>query len=353
MAQNYRNLTLGIKNRLDPEHIMLTKAITDDLSAITYSDVVEYIRYAMNGVDPAYTQKSKDAGENVKTHLINGGIGDADFRYQGSVMTNTHIRGYSDIDLLVLSSRFYHYDYNEVNSIVADAARQARFYPTQVRKIITESQVSPYTGNGLEDLRELRSRSEAIMQRTYNSCDVSKPKSVKIKNTNLNREVDIVIANWYDDIASIISDKGINRGLQVYNKHLHQRGKVDFPFISIERINSRSAETGGRLKKMIRFLKNVKAESALQIDLSSFDFNAICYDIATTQYQSLAFYQLVPVLYLQLNRIAASQAVADNIMSVDGREPIFRGNPGKLQSLRNLMGEINLILTDLNQTRIL
>jgi len=351
MPQNYRQLTLGVKNRLDPDHIMLTKAINEDLSAISYSDVVEYIRYAMNGVEPAYTQKSKDAGEYVKAHLVNGGITDADFRYQGSVMTNTHIKGYSDIDLLVLSDKFYAYTY-EVHSIAADTAQQVNYYPTQLKKIISESQTSPYTGNSLEDLRELRTKSEAIMQRTYLNCEVSKPKSIKIKNTSLNREVDIVVANWYDDIGSIISDKGVNRGLQVYNKHLHQKGKVDFPFISIERINSRSADTGGRLKKMIRFLKNVKAKSALNIDLSSFDFNAICYDINTTLYQSLVFYQLVAVLYGQLYRIASNQTVADGITSVDGREHIFRGNPGKLQSLRNLMSEILLILQDLNLTQL-
>ena len=350
---NYRELTKGIRNRLDPENLIFEKAIRDELSSISYSDVLEYVRYAMNGVEPAYTQRSKDAGENVKTHLTNGGISDASFKYQGSVMTNTHIKGYSDIDLLVISDKFYTYDYWGVKNILNDAASQQRFYQSQLNKMKSEEQIGSYPGSPLDDLRKLRMDSESILQLKYLACDISKPKCIKIKNTNLNREVDIVIANWYDDVTSIINDKGNNRGIQVYNKELHQKGKIDFPFVSIERINDKSTITGGRLKKMIRFLKNLKAKSTLSIDLNSFDFNAVCYDIEQAKYQSLVFHRLVPVLYQQLKNIATNQSVSDNLLSVDGREYIFRGKPEKLQSLRNLIIEVESIVTDLKSAYVI
>ncbi|MGJ1366773.1 nucleotidyltransferase domain-containing protein [Sphingobacterium spiritivorum] len=350
MAQNYRELTRQLRNRLDPENQILEKSIKEELSSISYSDVLEYVRYAMNGVEPSYTQRSKEAGDRVKTHLYNGGITSATFRYQGSVMTDTHIRGYSDIDLLVISDLFYTFD-----SIgVTQALNESYYYqPSQLQKLRTEKEVGSYAGNALDDLRQLRLDSEGILQKKYIVCDISKPKSIKIENKDLKREVDVVISNWYDDVTSIVNDKGTNRGIQVYNKELHQKGKVDFPFVSIDRINARSAETFGRLKKMIRFLKNLKAKSDLQIDLSSFDFNAICYDIDVSVYRHAVFYELVPVLYHQLTRLAGDTNLANSLLSVDGREYIFRGKPEKMQSLRNLLIEINAILLDLKNARLL
>ena len=71
--------------------------------------------------------------------------------------------------------------------------------------------------------------------------------------------MDIVIANWYDNVTAVLRDKDSDfRGIQVYNKELNSKGDPDYPFLSIKRINDRSSKTNGRLKKMIRFLKNIK-----------------------------------------------------------------------------------------------
>jgi len=349
---NYKELIYNLKNRLDPENLILEKSIKEELSSISYSDVLEYVRYAMNGVEYAYTQRSKEAGENVKNHLVNGGIADVTFKYQGSVMTDTHIKGYSDIDLLVISEKFYTHDSYSIKRILNEESLQSIYYSNQIDKIRRETQVGEYNGSPLDDLKNLRVDSEDILKIKYLNFDASKPKSIWIRNTNLRREVDIVIANWYDDVISVINDKGANRGIQVYNKHLNTKGKVDFPFISIERINNRSSITNGRLKKMIRFLKNVKAKSNLTIELSSFDFNAICYDIDPILYQNKAFYQLVHVLYTQLNFIANNSTKANSLTSVDGREYIFVNNYEKLQGLRNLMTEVNSIILDLSLSKI-
>lgn len=349
MPQNYKELTQQLRSRLDPERLIFEKSINEELSSISYADVLEYVRYAMNGVEPAYTQRSKEAGERVKGHLYDGGITDATFQYQGSVMTDTHIRGYSDIDLLVISDKFYSWDSAGVGQALNESYN---YHALQLQKLHFETEVGNYSGNALDDLRQLRLDSESILQRKYMVCDTSKPKSIKIENKDLKREVDVVIANWYDDVTSIVNNKGTNRGIQVYHKDLHIKGKVDFPFVSIERINTRSASTSGRLKKMIRFLKNLKAKSSLTIDLSSFDLNAICYDIDTSKYQYATFYQLVPVLYIQLKRLADNTDAANNLISVDGREYIFRGKPEKVRSIRNLMTEIETILLDLKNSRI-
>ena len=346
MAKNYRLLTESARVRLNPENRVLLKAFSDELSTISYSDVLVYIRTIMKGVEPEYTQKSKDAGEKVKEHLAKE-LKDVSFKYQGSVMTDTHIKGYSDIDLLTISEKFYSYDASNIKNILESQQIRANYYQSALDKLQKEINNLNYVGNVLDDLRNLRLDSETILTKVYSICDKSKPKSIKINNLSLRREVDIVIANWYDDVSSIINDKGDNRGIQIYNKDTNSRENADYPFLSIKRINERSSITGGRLKKMIRFIKQIKASSDHNIDLSSFDINAICYDINIGEYQNLSFYALVPIIYNQLTNIAINDNKADNLVSVDGREYIFRGKTSKRENLKKLLAEVEGIFNDL------
>lgn len=345
MTKNYRQLIESVKGRINPEHFAVTKAFSDELSTIAYSEVLTYIRLAMKGVEPEYTQKSKDAGQRVKEHLLKE-LKNVSFKYQGSVMTDTHIKGYSDIDLLTISEKFYQPDNYNIKKLLENSEQRVRFF-SSLPKLEKEVAGSTYQGNALDDLRNLRIDSENILRGVYTNCETKKPKSIKIKNLSLNREVDIVIANWYDDITSVINDKGEYRGIQVYNKETHSRGEADYPFLSIKRINERSSFTNGRLKKMIRFLKNNKANSDQNIDLSSFDINAICYDISVSEYQNLSFYELVPVIYNQMKKISTDENKADNLVSVDGREWIFRGNNNKKENFKKLVTEVEGIFIDL------
>lgn len=346
MPNNYRQLIESIKGRINPENFAMEKIFSDELATISYSEVLTYIRLSMKGVEPEYTQKSIDAGEKVKEHLSKE-LKDVTFKFQGSVMTNTHIKGYSDIDLLTISEKFYQADRPKIKVLLENSEQRVRF-SSSLPKLEREVNASTYQGNALDDLRLLRINSENILSSVYSVCDKTKGKSIKILNKSLNREVDIVIANWFDDITSVINDKGEYRGIQVYNKDTNSRENADFPFLSIKRINERSSKTNGRLKKMIRFLKNGKAKSEQDIDLSSFDINAICYDINIAEYQNLSFYELVPVIYNQMKKIATDDSKADNLVSVDGREYIFRGNAPKKENLKKLLAEIESVFIDLN-----
>jgi hypothetical protein len=350
MAKNYRQLTESIRSRINPENIAVQKSFSDELSTLSYSDVLTFIRVAMKGVEPEYTQKSKDAGERVKEHLSKE-LKDVSFKYQGSVMTNTHIKGFSDIDLLTICEKFYQPDKNNIQKLLENSEQRVKFF-SSLPKLEKEVTGSSYQGNTLEDLRNLRIDSENVLKYVYTNCDIKKPKSIKIKNLSLNREVDIVVANWYDDITSVINDKGDYRGIQVYNKDTNSRGVADYPFLSIKKINDRSSLTSGRLKKMIRFLKNVKAISDHEIDLSSFDINAICYDISPPKYQNLTIFELVPLLHVQLKSICTNQEHSDRIISVDSREYIFRGNSTKLNNIKNLLAEVEGVYSDLLKQNI-
>lgn len=344
--RNYKNLIESTRARLNPDGVTFQRSFNEELSTISYSDALMFVRLAMKSVEPSYTQRTRDAGDRAKEHL-NNGFTDKVFRYQGSVMTNTHIKGYSDIDLLVISDKFYSWDASRVRAVLNEQTQRSNYSESSVRKLLSESEKSSYQGNSISDLQVLRNNSETILYGIYDICDISKPKSIKITNKSLNREVDIVIANWYDDVSSIINDKGDYRGIQIFNKDKQNVENPDYPFTSIKRINERSSFTAGRLKKMIRFMKTVKAESETDIDLSSFDINAICYDIDTATYKHLSFVELVGILYKQLRSICINDAHADKIVSVDGREYIFRFDQNKKYNVRKVLQEIEGIYQDL------
>lgn len=352
MNKNYKILTESIRKRINPDNIYFKKSFTDELSTISYSDVLVYIRTAMKSVEPEYTAKSKEAGENVKNHLKNN-LSQIDFEYQGSVMTDTHIKGYSDIDLLTICDKFYSYDSYRSKRILNEVQLRANYNSSSISKLENEVNVSPYSGDWLLDLKNLRRDCEAVLSRKYFSCDITNPKSIKIFNTDLKRFVDIVIANWYDDVMSIINDKGVYRGIQIYNKDENKKEKPDYPFLSIKRLNDRISNSNGRLRKMIRFLKNVKNDSEVDIDISSFDINAVCYDIDLRLYKDLKFYELVGIMKTQLSLLCTNQVLSDNLVSVDGREYIFKNNANKLSNLKLLYNEVESIFEDLNKTKII
>jgi hypothetical protein len=344
--RDYNKLIQKIQYRTNPENIAISKAFSDELSTVSYSDVLRYVRYAMKAVEPEYTQRSKLAGERVQNHLKEN-LTEVEYKYQGSVMTNTHIKGTSDIDLLVITDSFYTYDRKSIITVINSDNLKAQLNSNQLQKLQSELKGGGYD-SALSDLRKNRIDSEDTLSPIYIICDVSHAKAIKITNKSLNRDVDIVIANWYDNIASILRDKDKDfRGIQVYDKLQNKKGLPDYPFLSIKRINERSSLTNGRLKKMIRFLKNIKADSDIEIKLSSFDINAICYDIEITKYIDKNFYELVPIVYLQLKSLSDNVEHSNNLKSVDGNEHIFRDNADKLNNLQNLMDEINSILLDL------
>ncbi|WP_431244220.1 hypothetical protein ACQ9BO_07605 [Flavobacterium sp. P21] len=141
------------------------------------------------------------------------------------------------------------------------------------------------------------------------------------------------------------------RGIQIYNKKTNKLSDVDYPFWSIKRINERSILTNGRLKNMIRFLKNVKYDCD-NIDnkgaIRSFHINAICYNIGIEKYQYSHFLDLVSIINEELIRILNDKSYRNNIKSVDGTEIIFEKDcDKKMQEISFLQSEINQIVNDL------
>ena len=342
---DYTSLINRIESRYNPESLreVREKSISS-LSGID-KDIAKYVKLAMNEVDPIYTNKTLEAGENAKSHLQRELQESVDFRYQGSVMTRTHIRGVSDIDLLTITSKFQDTDYNKAKAFVENHPYSYDIETMRIKNWVNS--FNRYTGDANNDLRQLRLEDERILQSHYVICNITKPKSIRITNQNLHRDVDVVVASWHDSLEYIKGNGDAYRGIYIYDKQKNERLGPDYPFLSIDRINTRSSYTEGRLKKMIRFLKNVKADASVNIDLTSFDINAICYDINIEEYRNSYYLDLVRILWLKLYHLCQNESEVNNLKSVDGTEYIFRYNPSKLENLKRLENEVSKIYNDI------
>jgi len=353
--RDYQELIKAIKARSNPENLELESYFQEELSKVTYGEVEKFVRFAMRGVEPEYTQRSKLAGERVRNHLETV-LSEVSYEFQGSVMTNTHIIATSDIDLIVLSELFYCKDYYDIEKKLVKSRNTRPINYTRVELLEKAMQRNPFNGNSLQILYNNRILAEKKLHSEYMDCDTEKPKAIQITNRSLKRDVDIVIGSWFDNAETYLNGEDKDyRGVQVYNKGKHSQENPDFPFLRIKKINERNRETNHRLKKMIRFLKNLKAQlnrgsEEKKVSLSSFHINAICYDLKPEVYANLNIYHLVALLFRQLDNLCSNIAYKLSLKSVDGSEQVFQSGGDSQNDLLLLREAVKGVLIDLKSS---
>lgn len=338
MSKTLQEKIGSVLMRRNPDGVVTTESFALDEA----DDVSKYVHLAMEAVDAESTKKSKDAAASVK-NLLTQSVSKVSFQYQGSIMTDTHIKGASDIDLLILPEQFFGWDKSGVEDSL-QSPECKKYSNLQLSRLEAALKTEPYKGDPIADLRYLRDACESILSKSYDECDSSKAKSIKIYNKHYNRNVDIVVASWFDDAISFANNRELTyRGIQLYNCDTNTREAVDRPFLSAKLINERSSCTGGRLKKMIRLLKTLKAESGKEMSFSSFDIYAICYAMNPSQYANLSYIDLVPALTKHFLAVLSGSMSMNGLRSVDGSEVIF-----KTTEKINAAGELAEELLSLN-----
>lgn len=354
MNKNYEQLIRKVKNRTNPddisESVLLSKTFSSELREIGNKKALEYVRRIMHGVEPNYTQKTVEAGKRVMGHLkdVDSSL---DYKFQGSVMTNTHIKGYSDIDLVQITNRFFRHDSKDLYMKEYENPYRSTLIKTQLSQIINSVY---FSGDANVVLKDIREKAEEKLLAVYKNVNIGKPKSIEVRPTSPVRMIDVVTASWFKSLDSILVDDEDYRGIEIYDKEKNLRLSVDYPFIKIKFLNKRDNEVNGRLKKMIRFLKSIKADSdnSDQISLSSFDIASICYNIEVFNYDSKPYFELVEVLLNEFKKIIDNQFYRDGIRSIDNTESIFKDKPKKIKGAILLYREIKSVHDDLTQNLI-
>ncbi|HBU77019.1 MAG TPA: hypothetical protein DEF18_02860 [Muricauda sp.] len=347
MTKNYEKLIQRVKERSNPsaidESVLLEKSFSAELRNLYDRKVLVYIKRAMQGVEPIYTRNTFEAGNKVKSHLKNA-YPNLDYEYQGSVPSNTHIKGYSDIDLVQISGSFYSHENMSVFTNASLRTDLDYYQRTRLNEVIN---ATPYLGDANENLKKIRQDAEELLAKVYKGVNSDKAKSIEVNVTSPKRMVDVVTASWYKSIDAVVNGNEYLKGIQIYDKKKNIRLKVDFPFLKIHLLNDKDSEVNGRLKKMVRFLKTLKADSNVEIDFSSFDISSVCYNIDKIKYFDKSYDELVHVLFEELSKIAMDSVYRDSIRSIDDTEYIFKNNPEKITQLRLLLNELDAILKDM------
>jgi hypothetical protein len=289
---------------------------------------------AMQAVGPTYTRVSRETGDRVasqlSTRLAAAGI-EAEFRLQGSVPLDVHIRRVSDVDLLAIDTSFLTY-------MPVGARAQSGGYVATAK---TSQSV----------LSHLRANIETSLSAAFPAATVDKTgaKAVKISGASLPRMVDVVPAHWLDNVAYQASGRETDRGVTIFNKKTGET--IDnLPFLHIARIGARCDSIGGGLRKAIRLCKNVKADSERDITLPSFDIAATMYHAEMSALQLGQFFDLAVLAETQrfLDVLACDHAMAKTLLVPDGSRAIFDTDE-KLRGLVRLSHDMDELLSNVYQ----
>jgi hypothetical protein len=293
-----------------------------------------YTRYAlgaMQEVGPEYTHKSVETAERVGTQLKSGlasaGI-TADFRLQGSVPLNVHIRGVSDVDLLTLDNDFKTYSRSGALSLQGHYSTAA----------------TSRTSVGV--LSSLRAEAEKILKDKYPAAtvDTSGGKAISISGGSLARPVDVVPSHWHDGHTYQISRQEYDRTVTILNKKIPTT--IDnLPFLHIKLVGDRCDTTLGGLRKAIRLCKNIKAdaiEEGTEINFPSFDIAATMYHADMDALQLGFYYELRILAETQrfLDRLYHEESFAKSLRVPDGSRLIFDSQV-KYEGMKRLSFEID------------
>lgn len=324
MAARTRSLQ-NLQARRNPEG-MLKEAY----ASVQEDEPVQYLLGAMEPVEPSFTKKTYEEGDRIANQISTGLAVEslrADYEYQGSVTKNTHIKAYSDVDLLVIETRFF------------------SLQPPQQPPI-------PYTGDPIKDLLQIRTVCISHLKSAFPKATVddSGPRSVKLSGGSLVRVVDIVAANWYDTVKYAEKKEKIWRGVHILNAHKPDR-EDDQPFLHGAWIDHKDRATAGSARKLIRLLKSLKYDSEGKLTMSSFDIESLVFrmpdaDMNRPRGEEIP---LANACWLWLKKLEDNQAFRDTLEVPDGKRKIFaagKATPAQLTALRQ---ELEGLLYDINQ----
>ena len=280
LKQRRQGVALSVNNYDSASYAGLNKAATLKESWETrsaYGPATTYALGAMQEVEKRNTEISIETANRIQNQLIERlsrkGI-TAESRLQGSVPLNIHIKGVSDVDLLIIDKQMLRYD--------AAGVKANSYFATSK----TDDNI----------LSILRIECADILREAYPAANVdeSGSKSLKITGGSLAREVDVVPSIWWDTAEYQSTNLEYYRGIFIYD--ISKESTIEnLPFLHIQRIKDKCEQTYGGLRKSIRLLKNLRAEAAKEgneINLSSYDIASIMYHADVNNLAQGRFYEL-------------------------------------------------------------
>lgn len=319
------------KRRMDNQNTVLaSQGFGEAYEKRAASKATKYALGAMQEVDPRSTQISYEEFEKVQRHLKEGLSSEGlypDFRLQGSVPLNVHIRGVSDVDLLVIES-------NCLRRQPCEGSLKSYL---------------PYAGSGtiVDDVLLLRSKSEEVLERHFwgATVDKSPAKSIQLSDGAFRRKVDVVPSNWLDTASYQRTLEESQRGVEIVNKYTHEHIS-NYPFLYITEITAKARQTNEGARMGVRLAKNVKNDADADISLSSYDIGSLIYHCPDHYITHMVARDLMILSGIErwFDELSCDQSRAISLMTPDRIRRIL-DETAKWEGLLKLSSE----LTDLAQ----
>jgi hypothetical protein len=311
--------------------IAAARAFDEAISAIREDDSIRYLVETMKPIDREYTENTIAEGDRVKNQLnkgLNSPSAQAEFRYQGSVTNDTHVKVHSDLDLVVIDNDFV--------------------------TIQPPGKVwSPYGRDPIAELKRLRGACVSILRREFPTVTVdSTPgKCVALSGGSLRREIDVVIANWWNTVEYQERAVETLRGIRILDvaASLTIGNK---PFYHNFQIDQRDRAVNGNLRKVCRFLKSLKYDADPELAISSYDIVSIAWNmpnefLAANKGQELLLASNIKTF---LNFVVGNDDYRDTLMVPNATRKVFGEGGATKQQLSALLKEVNSLSTEIEST---
>lgn len=312
--------------RMDEQNAILkSQGFGEAYEKRTSNKATRYALGAMQEVDPRSTQISLEEADKVERNLTDGLKAEylyPDFRLQGSVPLNVHIRGASDVDLLVIEGVYLKRELCQIS---------LRSY-------------SPYSGRGtlVDDVLYLRSKSEDVLERRFWGATVDKTpaKSIQLSDGGFRRKVDVVPANWLDTAGYQQTLEEAKRGVQIVNKYTREHIS-NYPFVYISEIKSKALQTNEGARMGIRLAKSIKNDAEADIGLSSYDIGSLIYHCPNEYITHQVARDLMVLSGVEqwFDELSRDYTRASSLMTPDGTRRILDGKE-KWDGLVKLSSEL-------------
>lgn len=322
-------------NRLRSRRIPMEKIASAKLESFSIDSSEQDFRYlvdAMQPIDAQFTENTFKEGIRVRDQLAKNLPADycAEFDFQGSVTSDTHIRIHSDIDLLALNGCFVSLDTGASIS-------------------------SPYGGDPLAELKSMRLDAARLLKSNFPAATVdnSPGKAISLEGGSLNRKIDVVIGNWWDTELWKQYKVKMARGVRILDTKVPELIR-NRPFWHNYEIDTKDKKTGG-LRKVIRLLKTLKYDAEPELKISSYDIAAITWNMpeSALSVQADAYLKLAKNSRDELKKFINNEALRNGLKVPNGTRTIFGVGGATFESLRMLHTELADLIQRIEIARII
>lgn len=323
---------MEMKTRLHRLHDRRYDAFAENMtlsSALDKRTLSDTEKYLIGSMEPVSSQQSNiviKTGERVKSQLESYLDSEGlypDFRFQGSVTNNTHIKLNSDIDLIVVSGDFF--------TRIEGAFAALPIYP----------------GDAIQTICTLRAQCAYGIKNGFPAVTLKeKARCIGVFGGSLQRDVDVVPCNWIKN--KNYEQNGLEMHLGIRVLDIETGCWVDnFPFLHNALLDMKDSQTNGNMKRIIRLLKTLREDADINIDVSSYDICGLVYSFDTHSTKSNPYENQFAFLerFLSYSKDLETNIIQQLMIEVpNNTRKLFSADGLKVTELKKLNAELMEVL---------